>query len=119
MTEVTVNNNRLTIVFPGWERLMVRRRFHSVPLDAICASQVTGWTSEFLGYRFGLNISGYRKLGTYRHPNGTRRLVAMKAGEPVLRIRLTDGTESGEFDELLISTPNAAEVGAALPAPPR
>ncbi|MCF2573955.1 hypothetical protein [Brevibacterium sp. UCMA 11754] len=119
MTEVTINNNRLTIVFPGWERLMAGRRFHSVPLDAIRASEVTGWPSEFLGLRSGLNISGYRKLGTYRHPNGTRRLVAMKAGEPVLRIRLTDGSENGGFDELLISTPNAEEVSAALRRSPR
>lgn len=93
---------------------MTGRRFHSVPLDAIRASEVTGWTSEFLGWRSGLNISGYRKLGTYRHPNGTRRLVAMKVGEPVLRIRLADIPESGGFDELLISTPNAAEVEAEL-----
>ncbi|WCE39407.1 hypothetical protein PGC08_15580 [Brevibacterium sp. BDJS002] len=114
MTGVTVNNNRLTIIFPGWERMMAGRRFHSVPLDAIRASEVTGWTSEFLGWRSGLNISGYRKLGTYRHPNGTRRLVAMKVGEPVLRIRLADIPESGGFDELLISTPNAAEVEAEL-----
>ncbi|TSI19423.1 hypothetical protein [Brevibacterium aurantiacum] len=114
MTEVTVNNNHLTIVFPGWERLMAGRRFHSVPLDAIRTSEVTGWPSEFLGLRSGLNISGYRKLGTYRHPNGTRRLVAMKAGEPVLRIRLTDGSNGWGFDELLISTPNADEVNAAL-----
>lgn len=64
MTEVTVNNNRLTIIFPGWERMMARRRFHSVPLTAIRGSEVTGWTSEFLGWRSGLNISGYRKLGT-------------------------------------------------------
>ena len=114
MTELTINNNRLTIIFPGWERMMARRRFHSVPLDAIRASEVTGWPSEFLGLRSGLNISGYRKLGTYRHPNGTRRLVAMKAGEPVLRIGLIEGSGNGGFDELLISTPNAAEVEAEL-----
>lgn len=90
---------------------MARRRFHSVPLVAVRASEVTERPSEFLGLRTGLS---YRRLGTYRHPNGTRRLVAMKAGEPVLRIRLADTPESGGFDELLISTPNAAEVEAEL-----
>ncbi|WP_193078973.1 hypothetical protein [Brevibacterium aurantiacum] len=94
--------------------MMLRRRFHSVPLTAIRASEVTEWPSEFLGLRTGLNIPGRRRLGTYRHPNGTRRLVAMKAGEPVLRNRLADIPESGGFDEPLISTPNAAEVEAEL-----
>ncbi|WP_269457369.1 hypothetical protein [Brevibacterium sandarakinum] len=43
----------------------------------------------------------------------------MKTGAPVLRIRLTDGSENGGFDELLISAPNAEEVSAALRRSPR
>lgn len=42
MTGITVNNKRLTIIFPGWEPMMTGRRFHSVPLDAIRGSEVTG-----------------------------------------------------------------------------
>lgn len=68
MTAVTVNNRHLTIIFPGWERLMTGRRFHSAPLDAISATQVTEWTFKFLGLRYGLAIPGVRTLGTYRHP---------------------------------------------------
>lgn len=69
MTAVTVNNRHLTIIFPGWKRLMTRRRFYSVPLEAISARQVTEWTFEFLGLRYGLAIPGVRTLGTYRHPD--------------------------------------------------
>lgn len=94
----------LRLTFPGWERLMVWRSEYAIPAEAITDVRVEeGWTSEVLGFRSGLNVSGYFKLARFTHPNGTRRLVAMRRGLPLLRIRLQDQ----EFDELLVSTPAA------------
>ncbi|WP_231442594.1 hypothetical protein [Brevibacterium zhoupengii] len=114
MTAITINNRQLTIIFPGWERLMAGRRFHSVPLSAIHSTHVGERTHEFLGFRSGLAMPGIRTLGTFRHPDGTRRLVSLKHDEPVLHIRFHN-TELGRgFDELRISTPDAAEVESVL-----
>lgn len=116
MTTLNVDDHLLTLTFPGWERLMVGRAGYSVALDAIeSVEAMPGWSSEVLGWRSGLAISGIRKLGIYRHPDGTRRLVSMTRGLPLLRIRLRDREVAG-FDELLVSTPEAAEVAAELAA---
>lgn len=94
----------LRLVFPGWERLMVSRREYTIPADVITDVRTEqDWTSEVLGFRSGLVVSGVVKLARFTHPNGTRRLVAMRRGLPLLRIRLS----GQEFDEVLVSTPNA------------
>lgn len=117
MTTLNVEDRLLTLTFPGWERLMVGRASHSVALDAIDSVEVmAGWSPEVLGWRAGLVISGFRKLGTFRHPDGTRRLVSMKRGLPLLRIRMRDREVGAGFDELLVSTPGAAELAVELDA---
>lgn len=117
MATLDVEDHLLTLTFPGWERLMVGRSGHCVALDAIESVEVmSGWSSEILGWRSGLVISGFRKLGIFRHPDGTRRLVSMTRGLPLLRIRLRDREAGAGFDELLISTPDAAELAAELDA---
>ena len=116
MTTLNVVGKNLIIEFPGWERLMAGRGTYTVPRDAISSVEVSEWTSEILGMRSGLVISGVRKLGTFRHPNGTRRLVSMSRGMPLLRIRLHDRRAGGGFNELLISTMHATEVKAELTA---
>lgn len=79
MTIVNVGSGDLLVEFPGWESAMVRRSTMHVPAEAILdATAAPGWTSEVLGMRSGLVISGYRKLGIFTHFSGVRRLVAMK-----------------------------------------
>jgi hypothetical protein len=115
MTELHVAGQELLITFPGWESIMIRRSSYRVPLAAIAAVELLDdWSSEVLGARVGLVISGYRKLGTFTHPNGTRRLVSMARGLPLLRIRLRDRAQGNGFDELLISSPQAAELASAI-----
>lgn len=114
MTDISLDRERLTINFPGWERLMAGRARHCVARGAIDSVRVTEWTSEILGMRSGLVVSGWRKLGTFRHPNGTRRLVSMSRGLPLLRIRPRNRDLGGGFDELLISASNAAEIADEL-----
>lgn len=93
--------------------MMLRGSAWDIPLRAVTAARAeSGWTSEILGLRTGLVVSGYLKIATFRHPNGTRRLVVMRRGEPLLRVRLT----GHDFDELLLSTPDAGALAAALDA---
>ena len=117
MTTLALEGRTLTVTFPGWERWMSGRASHSVDIDAIDSTDVLpGWTSEILGIRSGLVVSGYRKLGTFRHPNGTRRLVSMTRGMPLLRLRMRSREAGGGFDELLISAQDAADIAVELEA---
>lgn len=113
MTQMTYGAGGVELTFPGWEAAMVGRRSIRIPAHAIvsaCAEE--GWTSEILGIRSGLVVTGYRKLGTFTHPSGVRRLVTMKRGMPLLRLR-TVRRETG-FDEVLISTGDAELVARAI-----
>lgn len=115
MTQVRYDGVRLRIDFPGWEALMARRRSVEVAREAISSVQVEpGWSSELLGLRSGLVVSGYRKVGTFRHHSGTRRLVSMTRGLPLLRVRV-DRAVTG-FDELLLSTDRAEQIAQTLHA---
>lgn len=103
----------LHLSFPGWERWMVSRGDYTVACTAITAVRTEGdWSSEILGMRSGLVVSGVLKVARFTHPDGTRRLVSMRRGLPLLRIAL----RGQEFDELLISTPEATALGAQLRA---
>lgn len=115
MTQVRYDSGGLHIDFPGWEAAMVGRAAFTAPPSAIRSARAeAGWTSEILGYRSGLVVSGYRKVATFTHPSGARRLVSMKRGLPLLRVAV-DRQATG-FDEILVSTPDAAGIAHALSA---
>ncbi|WP_068165783.1 hypothetical protein [Rhodococcus phenolicus] len=112
MAELKYDETTLHLSFSRWEAPFVRRSGMAVPLSAIEAVDVLpGWSSEILGLRSGLAISGYLKVGIFLHPSGIKRLVVMKRGNPVLRIGLHRDTQ---FDELLLSSPNAYGIADAL-----
>lgn len=116
MTHTRLESTQLTIEFPGWEAMMTGRSRMAVPLTAVRGVHAEeGWTHEVLGIRSGLVVSGFRKLGTFRHPDGTRRLVAMRRGMPLLRLAV-DRDVTG-VDEILVSTPEAARLARMLAAP--
>ncbi|MCD7102076.1 hypothetical protein [Pseudoclavibacter sp. 13-3] len=113
MTNITSNDTGVHIRFPGWEAIMAGRASLNVPRAAVLSvSAEPGWTSEILGARSGLVISGFRKLGVFTHPRGTRRLVSMKRGLPLLRLTV-DRTQVG-FDEILLSTPDADRIAVSV-----
>ncbi|WP_262849688.1 hypothetical protein [Mumia quercus] len=115
MTHVSADATGIHVTFPGWERWMAGRATFSAPYDAVTGVTVEpGWSSEVLGFRSGLVVSGYLKVGTFRHPSGARRLVSMRRGMPLLRVAL-DRAASG-FDELLLSTSDAVQIAHALEA---
>jgi hypothetical protein len=118
MTHIHADAAGIHVRFPGWERFMAGRSSFDAAPDAITDVTVEpGWSSEILGARSGLVVSGYLKLGTFRHPFGMRRLVAMRRGEPLLRVALD--RSATRFDELLLSTPDASEIARTLEATAR
>ncbi|GEA87984.1 hypothetical protein [Cellulomonas cellasea] len=111
MTAIRLDASTLNLHFPGWEALMVGRSWYTVDRDAITRAELLpGWSSEVLGTRSGLVVSGRIKVGTFRHPSGVRRLVAMRRGLPLLRLTLA----GEEFDELLVSDAGAGGIVDAL-----
>jgi len=117
MTHVTYDRTGLHVRFPGWEALMAGRSGFSARPDAVRSARAEpGWSSEVLGYRSGLVVSGYRKVGVFTHPSGHRRLVSMARGLPLLRV-VTDRTATG-FDEVLVSTPDADALARAIASAP-
>lgn len=113
MTSVTCDRAGVHVQFPGWEAAMTGLPQLQIPRTAIRdVSTTPGWTSEILGVRSGLVVSGYRKLGTFTHPSGIRRVVSMKRGHPLLRIAV-DRAAIG-FDEILLSTDDAESIAAQL-----
>lgn len=113
MTIITCDRMGVHVQFPGWEATMTGLPQLVIPQSAIRdVSTEPSWTSEILGVRSGLVISGYRKVGTFRHPSGVRRLVSMKRGHPLLRIAV-DRAVVG-FDEILLSTDDAESMAAEL-----
>lgn len=106
MAHVSFDGAGLQVEFPGWEASMVGRAAFVAPRSAIrFARAEAGWSSEVLGWRSGLVVSGYRKVGTFTHPSGVKRLVSMKRGLALLRVNV-DRASTG-FDELLLSTADA------------
>ncbi len=117
MTVVRCKDTGLQVEFGRWERLLVRRSSLEVPFAAIERIEVLpDWTAEPLGFRSGLVVSSFWKLGTFRYPAGPRRLVSMRRGTPVLRIGLRGRQAGDEFDELLISSRAAEEIADAVRA---
>lgn len=118
MPAIEIRDGRLTLHFTSWERLLLfGPGVVSVPVDAIDDVRVEpGWTSEILGLRKGTVVSGWYKLGTFTHPSGIRRLVAMKRGLPLLRVGVRDRAASDGIDELLLSTPSAQAIASSLRA---
>lgn len=113
MTKLTCTRTGLLVQFPGWETMMTGMPQLLIPKTAIRDVAIEpGWTSELLGVRSGLVVSGYRKLGRFRHPSGVRRLVSMKRGQPLLRVTV-DCADIG-FDEILLSTDDAESIAAEL-----
>ena len=115
MTTIRVDDAALHVDFPGWEAWMAGRSSYTVDRRAITRVELLpGWSSEVLGLRSGFVVSGSIKLGTFRHPSGMHRLVAMRRGLPLLRIGLTGRAAGEEFDELLVSVGDADRVLGAL-----
>jgi hypothetical protein len=113
MATFSVNHDHLQLKLTGGEKLAGLHGDIDVPLGAVRGVEVEpdpiaavhGWRAP------GLGLPGRKKIGTWRE-HGRRRFVVARAGVPAVRVTLS----GGEPDELLVSTPQAAQVAAELDA---
>jgi hypothetical protein len=113
MTTLHVEGNSLVLRFTTFEKIAGLVRDTRVPLSAIrSAALVEDGLAAARGLRApGLGLPGIRKLGTWR-TLGAKSLVSVRRGVPAVRVTL----DSGRYDTLLVSTPDAAAVAARLAA---
>jgi hypothetical protein len=109
VARIDLSSDHLTVRFTLKERLLGLVRDFSAPRPAIeSATLVESW-HEVRGLRVGLGMPGYRLLGTWRS-RGHKQLVALRRGEPAVRIALRGTT----YAEVVVSTPDAERLVAEL-----
>lgn len=109
MARLDIDDDRLTVTFTTAEHIFGVVRDQSIPLSAVeSASEVQSWR-EVRGLRVGLGIPRVRLVGRWLG-RGHRQLVALRRGQPAVRIAL----RGQHFDELLIETPDPTAVLARL-----
>lgn len=122
MATVEVDEHAVTVMLNGVEKLFCGGRSRLVvPRDEVRAAErvdrptrasVTG-----IG-RAGLHVSGVLKLGRWGIGTPTSRFVSARRWVPAVRLAVSDGfREQLGYHEIVISTPDADRVTAALAAP--
>lgn len=113
MATAEIVGDGLRVRFSRWERIAVWREEIMVPLARVQAvEQIGNPLARTRGGRIGMLVSGVVKVGIWGLGTGTRQLVSVRRSGPALRIIL----DGGEFGELLLSLPDAAELAEALKA---
>ncbi|MFC4118000.1 hypothetical protein [Nonomuraea zeae] len=117
MATVTITGASVTIEFGPWERLFAGRARHAIPLAAVRRASATDEPLRIpRGARKGLTVSGHTKIGVWGIYGGPRQLVSVSRHLPAVHLLLDRTSSGGEFDEVVISLPDAARVAAAIQA---
>ena len=113
MAQIRVSDGRLTIRLRPWEKVAGLLGDLDVPLTAVSTAEaVPDGTQALEGVRApGLAWPGGPRIGTWRG-RGATRWVAVRPGQPALRLRL----RGERYDEVLVTTPDAESLGAAIRA---
>ncbi|MEU0569388.1 hypothetical protein ABZ297_28985 [Nonomuraea sp. NPDC005983] len=107
----------ITIEFGPWERLFTGRARHTVPLTAVRQAAATGQPLRVpRGPRKGLTVSGHTKIGVWGVFGGPRQLVAVHRHLPGLHLLLDRASSGDEFDEVVVSVPDAERLAEAVRA---
>ena len=111
VSTITVDGSTLTVRLSAVEKALGLLRDQVVPRSAVVDVEVVeDGLSAVRGIRApGLGVPVLRKLGTWRGA-GRTRFVDVRRGEPALRVTL----RGHRYDELLLGTPDAAELAASL-----
>jgi hypothetical protein len=115
MATMRISTGALTFEFVGLERLWLGRRVLTVPLASV--RQVTYADRPLRlarGLRRGYAVSGVAKIGVWGLLGRPRQLVYARRGVPGLHLRLDRTAVDGNFDEVIFSTPDAAELVHAV-----
>lgn len=115
MATLKLSGTTVTVEFGTWERTLVKRSSLTVPLAAVRRVTPTGNPlREAHGARNGLQVSGFAKVGVWGVFTGPRQLVAAYRGQPGLRIELDRAASGEQFDELVLSIDNAAQIAQQI-----
>ena len=116
MTTVQVTADSLEVRLDPWEKVLGLLGNLRVPRSAVSDVEVVAdGLGAPAGMRApGLALPGRIKLGTWRR-RGSTQYVAVRAGEPALRVTLT----GQRYDSLLLGTPDANELAGKLRAADR
>lgn len=117
MATVDVADDGVTVRLWGWESLATMRREVHLPFSALVAANATHqWIRGLVEIRMpGVVVPGRTKVGVFTTFDGTRRLLAMHHGDPILRLACHPGRATG-FGEVLVSTPDAHALAHLLTA---
>jgi hypothetical protein len=123
VAHVRLGDGTVLVELARWERVFAGRRSRIVvPVRAVVrAEPVERPTAAAAtpGGRSGLVITGVLKVGRWGIGTGKHRFVSVRRGVPGLRLVLDrSAAEELGYDELLVSTPDAAGIAAALAAAP-
>ncbi|MEV5893515.1 hypothetical protein [Nonomuraea fuscirosea] len=115
MATVMINDSLIAIEFGLWERMFAGRSRHVVPAHAVRQALVTPRPlSVARGARKGLAVSGHAKIGVWGLFGGPRQLVAATRDQPGVHLILDRARSGGEFDEIVLSVPDADRLVAAI-----
>ncbi|MEU9763799.1 hypothetical protein [Streptomyces sp. NPDC047985] len=115
MALMKISGTELVVEFSGRERTWLRRGTLAVPLAAVRqVVPVDNPLREAHGARKGLHVSGVAKIGTWGLMLGPRQLVAAYRGKPGLRVQLDRAASGEEYDELVLSLDDAAELARLI-----
>ncbi|GAA2820976.1 hypothetical protein [Nonomuraea rubra] len=117
MATVMITDGSITIEFGLWDRLFTGRARHAIPVAAIRQATVTEHPLRVpRGGRKGLTVSGHTKIGVWGLLGGPRQLVSVNRNLPGVHLLLDRRSSGGEFDEIVISTPDADRLVEAIRA---
>lgn len=113
MSTITLTPDTVEVSFTAAEKVAGLVRDQSIPRSAItAATAIDDGLSATDGKRApGLGLPGLRKVGTWRR-SGSKELVAVRRGEPALRITL-DGFA---YQVAVLGTPEAHQLARELSA---
>ncbi|MEU1843577.1 hypothetical protein [Micromonospora sediminicola] len=115
MATVMLTGEVIDVRFTGWERVWTGRERFVLPVGAVRHAAPVGEPVRLArGARRGFVVSGLAKIGVWGLFGGPRQLVAARRGEPGLHLVLDRAAAGGEFDEVVLSTPDAPALAAAI-----
>ncbi|GAA2641910.1 hypothetical protein GCM10010399_89670 [Dactylosporangium fulvum] len=115
MASATVTGELIEIRLTEWERRWIGRERLAIPVASVRhAAAVDNPLRLARGARRGLAISGFVKIGIWGLFGGPRQLVSARRGEPGLHLVLDRTAGGGEFDEIVLSDPDAAGIADTI-----
>lgn len=115
MATVMITDGLITIEFGPWERIFTGRSQHVIPVHAVRQAVVSDQPLRIArGGRKGLTVSGYTKIGVWGLFGGPRQLVAANRAQPGVHLILDRASSGGEFDEVVVSVPDADRLVEAI-----